>query len=317
MRYLTLACILAAALVVRPSAAEPAPPVAAPAAATRPAAADTAASTIAPIDRFDSGKLLATGGVSTVEGSGGGGIATWALITSYGSRDAIGANAHATYIALPDFDFRGYGVAVGLLDRLELSFAKQEFDTGNTGARLGLGKGFTFKQDVVGAKLRVFGDAIYEQDSWLPQVAVGAQWKRNNQETIVRAVGAKDNVGVDYYVAASKLFLNSSFLVNATMRLTKANQIGLLGFGGDKSDEYHATFEASVAALLSRNWAVGVELRTKPDNLGFAKEERWMDAFVAWFPNKHVSFTAAFVDLGSIALQQKQRGAYISAQVGF
>lgn len=306
MRYISICCALAAALAVQPSvAAEPAAPP------------PTAESTIAPIDRFDSGKLLATGGVSTVEGSGGGGIATWALITSYGSRDAIGANAHATYISLPDFDFRGYGAAIGVFDRLELSFTKQEFDTGNTGARLGIGKGFTFKQDVVGAKLRVFGDAIYEQDSWIPQVAVGAQWKRNNQETIVKAVGAKDNTGVDYYIAASKLFLNSSFLVNTTLRFTKANQIGLLGFGGDKNDDYHVTFEGSVAALLSRNWAVGVELRTKPDNLGFAKEERWMDAFVAWFPTKNVSFTAAFVDLGSIALQQKQRGAYISAQVGF
>ncbi len=30
---------------------------------------------------FDSGKLLATAGVSNVEGAGGGGIANWALIT--------------------------------------------------------------------------------------------------------------------------------------------------------------------------------------------------------------------------------------------
>jgi hypothetical protein len=307
MRYIALGFALAVALVVRPTAAEPA----------APAGAVDIASTIAPIDRFDSGKLLATGGVSTVEGSGGGGIATWALITSYGSRDAIGANAHATYVALPDFELRSYGAAIGLFDRLEVSFAKQEFDTGDTGARLGLGKGFTFKQDVVGVKLRVLGDAIYEQDSWLPQVALGAQWKRNNQAAIVRAVGAKDNRGVDYYVAASKLFLNSSFLVNATIRFTEANQMGLLGFGGDKSNGYHATFEGSLAALLSRNWAVGVELRTQNDNLQFARQERWLDAFVAWFPTKNLSFTAAFVDLGSIALQQRQRGAYISAQVGF
>ncbi|WP_420242491.1 DUF3034 family protein [Roseiterribacter gracilis] len=274
-------------------------------------------STIAPIDRFDSGKLLATGGVSTVEGSGGGGIATWALITSYGSRDAIGANAHATYITLPDFELRSYGAAIGVFDRVELSFARQEFDTGNTGARLGLGKGFTFKQDVVGAKVRVLGDAIYEQDRWLPQISIGAQWKRNNQEAIVKAVGAKDNSGVDYYIAASKLFLDSSFLLNTTIRFTEANQMGLLGFGGNKNDGYHATFEGSLAALLSRNLAVGVELRTQNDHLQFAKQERWMDVFVAYFPTKNVSFTAAFVDLGTIALQQRQRGGYFSLQVGF
>jgi hypothetical protein len=311
MRYIALGLALVAALVVQPSVAAESPSTPAP--ATTPAAP----ATIAPIDRFDSGKLLATGGVSTVEGSGGGGIATWALITSYGSRDAIGANAHATYISLPDFELRSYGAAIGVFDRFELSFAKQEFDTGDTGARLGLGKGFTFKQDVVGAKLRVFGDAVYEQDSWIPQVAVGAQWKRNNQAAIVRAVGAKDNIGVDYYIAASKLFLNESVLVNTTIRFTEANQMGLLGFGGNKNDGYHAAFEGSLAALLSRNWAVGVELRTQPDELQFAKQERWMDVFVAWFPTKNVSFTAAFVDLGTIALQQRQRGAYISIQAGF
>ena len=34
---------------------------------------------------FDQGKLLATGGVSQVEGAGGGGLGAWALISGYGS----------------------------------------------------------------------------------------------------------------------------------------------------------------------------------------------------------------------------------------
>ena len=36
-----------------------------------------------------SGKLRATGGVSTVEGSGGGGLATWALITAWGDSRVV------------------------------------------------------------------------------------------------------------------------------------------------------------------------------------------------------------------------------------
>ena len=52
---------------------------------------------------FDQGKLLATGGVSQVEGSGGGGLANWALITGYGTRDGVGANAHYTTVLLPDY----------------------------------------------------------------------------------------------------------------------------------------------------------------------------------------------------------------------
>src|ERR1700753_2930791 len=84
----------------------------------------------------DSGKLLATAGVSQVEGAGGGGLVPWALITGYGTRDGIGANAHVTYVHLPDFTLATEGVAAGLSDRLELSYAYQGFDTGATGARL-------------------------------------------------------------------------------------------------------------------------------------------------------------------------------------
>lgn len=51
-------------------------------------------STAAAADFFESGKLLATGGVSQVEGAGGGGLSTWALITGYGTRDAVGGNVH-------------------------------------------------------------------------------------------------------------------------------------------------------------------------------------------------------------------------------
>src|SRR5438552_5099407 len=74
-------------------------------------------------DLLDSGKLLATGGVSQLEGAGGGGLVPWALITGYGTRNAIGANVHYTYVNLPDFELQSAGVAVGLFDRLELSFA--------------------------------------------------------------------------------------------------------------------------------------------------------------------------------------------------
>jgi hypothetical protein len=263
------------------------------------------------------GKLLLTGGVSTVEGSGGGGIATWAVTSGYGAEDGIGGNLHATYINLPDYEFRSVGAAVGLWDRVELSVARQEFDTGDTGALLGLGRGFTFTQDVVGVKVRVLGDAIYGSDTWLPQIAVGAQFKSNDQGAIISAVGGKDDEGTDVYVAATKLFLAQSLLVSGAVRWTKANQSGLLGYGGDRNDDYEAQFEGSVGYLLSPRLVVGAEYRTKPDNLGFAKEDDWLDVYAAYALNKHLSLTAAYADLGSIATFEDQRGLYLSLQVGF
>ena len=76
-------------------------------------------------------------------------------------------------------------------------------------------------------------------------------------------------------------------------------------------------FEGSAVYLLSRAFAVGVDYRTKPDNLAFAKEEDAMAAYLVWLPSKNVTLTAAAVDLGDIALQGRQQGLYLSLQVGF
>ena len=107
------------------------------------------------------GKLLLTGGVSSVEGAAGGGLASWAVIGGDETEAGIGASAHGTWVALPDFDLTSFGVTLGIHDRVELSYAHQSFDTRAAGAALGLGHGFTFHQQVFGAKLRLIGDAVY------------------------------------------------------------------------------------------------------------------------------------------------------------
>ena len=119
--------------------------------------------------------------MTSAEGAAGGGLATWALIAGNETRDGIGGAAHATYIALPDFDLTSVGAALGLSDRVELSYAHQKFDTRAAGAALGLGRGFTFGQHVFGAKLRVLGDAVWDQDTLLPQIAIGVQYKHRRK----------------------------------------------------------------------------------------------------------------------------------------
>ena len=206
--------------------------------------------------------------------------------------------------------------AVGLFDRVELSYAWQAFDTEATGAALGLGQGFTFHQNIYGAKLKLIGDAVYDQDRWLPQIALGVQHKENDRGAVIAAIGGKGAVGTDYYVAATKLFLAESLLVNATLRETKANQIGILGFGGDKHADYSAQFEGSGAYLFSRKFALGAEFRTKPSNLGIAREQDAWDVFAAYFLDKNFSVTLAYADLGNIVIRNHQGGAYLSLQAG-
>ncbi len=263
------------------------------------------------------GKLLLTDGISTVEGAAGGGIATWAVIAGHETDAGIGGAAHATMVALPDFTLTSFGGAIGLRDRVELSYARQRFDTRDAGAALGLGKGFTFGQDIFGAKLKLAGDAVWDQDRVLPQISVGIQHRRAIQGAVIAAVGGRHDRGTDVYVAATKLILSRGLLLNGTLRYTRANQWGLLGFGGDRGTGRSAQFEGSAALLLSRRLVVGGEYRTKPDNLGFAQEDDAIDLFAAWAVHRHVTLTAAYADLGDIATVRKQRGLFLSARTAF
>ncbi|MES2760515.1 MAG: DUF3034 family protein [Pseudomonadota bacterium] len=270
----------------------------------------------------DMGKLTATGGVSQVEGAGGGGLTPWALIGGYGSRDSWGANAHYTRVSTQDYSLDSYGVAVGLFDRVEVSLASQDF----RGSLAPLND-LRIRQDIVGVKVKLIGDAVYDQDLALPQIAVGVMAKRNKGIgglgalgiTKVTQLGAQDENGVDYYVAATKILLDHSLLLNGTVRATKANQMGLLGFGGDKGDSYEAKLEVSAAYMISRKLVAGIEYRMKPRNLGVDNEKAYYDAFIAWFPSKHVSVTAAYAVLGDITVFNpvRQRGMYVSVQAGF
>ncbi len=270
----------------------------------------------------DLGKLTATGGVSQVEGAGGGGLTPWALITGYGTRDSYGANVHLSTLRTPDYSVDTGGVAAGFADRFELSISSATFK----GDKAPLDR-LEIKMDTVGIKLKLAGDAIYDQDSPMPQLAVGIMAKRTHAirglgalgVNNVRQLGASSDSGVDYYISATKVFLDKSLLVNATLRATKANQLGFLGFGGDKNDDYRMMLEGSVAYLINRKTVAGIEYRMKPNNLSVDNEKDYYDAFIAYFPTKNVSVTAAWVSLGDITVfnPKRQNGYYLSLQAGF
>lgn len=263
-----------------------------------------------------SGRLLATAGVSQVEGAAGGGLAAWSLIAGYGTENQIGGNAFTTLVSLDDFRLRSSGVAIGLYDRVEFSFAQHAFDTRDVGAALGLGRGYTFKQDIIGAKVRLVGDAVYDQDRWMPQLALGVQHKRSANSNVLAALGVAHASGTDAYISASKLLIDQRLLASLALRWTKANQLGILGFGGPTGDRLKPQVEGSLAYLLRRDLALGVEARSKRDFIGLG-EQTARDVFVAWFPSKYASLTLAYVDLGRIVVPGRQRGAYASLQLSF
>lgn len=271
----------------------------------------------APATQAAGTRQLATGGASTIEGSAGGGIVPWAAITGYATDDEVAATAFLSRVDTGDYQLDSEGAAVGLFNRIELSVARQDLDLITLGPALGL-PGAHLRQHVVGVKLRLFGDVLYTD--W-PQMSLGAQFKKNRDFLIPGVVGAQDDSDVDIYVSATKVFLAGvggfNAFINGTARYTRANETGLLGFGGPGHRGRKLQAEVSGGILLSRRFAVGAEYRSKSGNLVGLPEDDWRDLFVAWFPNRHLSVVLAYVDLGTVATLKDQTGWYLSLQGAF
>jgi len=264
---------------------------------------------------FAGDRLLATGGLISVEGSAGGGLTPWAVIAGLGTDTEIGASGACTLVRPPAFELETCGVALGIGNRLELSVDRQRFDLGSVIA------GQAIDQTIVGAKVRLYGDLVADQDRLWPQLALGAQWKDNTSfDQVPKSLGARRASGLDAYIAATKLWLDGplghSWIGDLTLRYSEANQLGLLGFGGDLGT-YHLLPEASIGCFVTDHLVAGVEYREKPNNLSAVREDDFKDAFLAYLPVKWLSLTLAYADLGTVADKPGQAGPYISLQGSF
>lgn len=311
-------------------------------------------------------RLLATSGVTEVGGSTGGGITPWAVIAGYDTGSEVGGSVTGTYVTVPNYGLTSLGAAIGIHDRLEISVAHENLNVnlgslsslgvlGNQPGGLGLVNSGgvapninlgnqAISMDVLGLKARVLGDLVYTA---YPQISIGIKYKQNNDFDsnfsglgaigIPKFFGAASGSGTDFYISATKAFLNGLFhrvtVVDLTLRGTKANAMGLLGFGtnsangiagalGTTSDNrYHAELEGSAAVFLRPDVALGGEFRQQPDSMKYpinasataiGSPGTMKDVFLAYFPNKSLSITAAYADLGPLPFQASNKGFYLS-----
>ena len=290
-------------------------------------------------------KLLATGGITSFEGSAGGGITPWALITGYASQEEINATANVQLLDVGEYQLSTFGAAVGAYDSFEFSLQKQSLDvssgvvtnvfnaiTGGPTPSL-IAPSTKIEQTIIGAKYKVFGDAVFDSNLYMPQISVGVQYKTNDSfdqslslfngavpapnTGVPMLLGAKEKSGTDLYISATKVWLGlaqgKNILFNATARYTKANTFGLLGFGKEGDDDYELEWAASLAMFTGTNTIIGLEARQQTDRLGgLAKTDTVTDFFITYLPSKEWSITAAYVDLGNLPFQPDTSGIYLS-----
>lgn len=250
------------------------------------------------------GKLLATAGLQQVEGAGGGGIVPWATLAGYDTEGETSLTAFATRVSVDDYSLDAWGAAWSWSDRIELSVARHSFDVEALGAQIA--------QNIYGAKVRLWGDVVYGHS---PQFSFGVQHKALQDAAIANLLGASDDADTDFYLSATKVHLGAvagyNLVWNLTARATRANQLGLLGFGAENNNTYEWMAEGSIGVLLSPHLVIGAEYRQKPDFLGIGEDD-WYDIFIAYIPNKSFNVTLAWTDLGNIAGAPSQSGLYLS-----
>lgn len=261
------------------------------------------------------GRLVSTGGVMTIEGSAGGGLVPMAVLAGLSTEPGWDWIAGSSHTRVGDYDLTTLGVAASFNDRVEISLAEQRFDIG---FELPAGVPNDIRQTIIGAKFKLAGDLIFGST---PQISAGVQWKKNHDFILANALGAEDDSGLDAYVSVSRLILNGPFnrnwLFNGTLRASRANETGLLGFGGGDNNNYRALGEVSTAMFFNPEWAVGMEYRMKPENLSGVCESDWRDVFIGWFPNARMNVVLAWADLGTIANRPDQDGVFLSLTGNF
>jgi hypothetical protein len=166
----------------------------------------------------------------------------------------------------------------------------------------------------LGAKVRLYGDLVYGKG---PQISATITHKQHQDEGALVALGIPRHDDTELQVAATKLWVNGPgnrfWLLHGGLRYSRAAQLGFLGYGGASTDRKW-TAEAAVAFFPTREIAIGTEYRQMPDIIPGIPEDDWKDIFVAWFPNKHINITGAWVDTGNVAGVGDQDGWYLSLQ---
>ena len=149
------------------------------------------------------------------------------MINGYGSSEQWSVTGYVSQVGVDDFTLNSKGIGLSYDNKYELSFGRQELKLDTMGGEL--------NQQIIGLKYKVAGELLY---SAMPQISVGLQLKKQLDFAIPATVGALHDSGTDIYVAASKVWLDAlwgrNILLNATMRGTKGQQTGLLGFWYDQ-----------------------------------------------------------------------------------
>ena len=255
----------------------------------------------------------------TVEGYGGAMITPMAYLVNPGPKGTVVGlpSAAFTFTRLGTKDLQTVSVTQTFFRRIELGYAFTRFGIG------------TLDDDIKKAlSIDILRHEIYmhnfnvrvllsEENSFnlpLPAITAGFHFKYNDSIRKIdrrlggalQGIGLDKSNGVDYTLTATKMFAKLAFgrpvILTGGLRLSKAAQIGLLGFG----DECALTFEGSVACLATDWLLLAYEIRQKENPYDkidgiIGDEDNWHAISATFIVNEHLTLLAAWLYAGNVA----------------
>ena len=244
-----------------------------------------------------------------IEGYSGGLITPMAYFSNAGPKGGTcGMPVVAyTFMNLGSDRLQALTVSAVLFERVELGYSLMNLDT----------KAWwdDYRLHTFNVRLNVLPEDSF--DLPLPAVTAGVHFKycssidRLNEDAggLYSFVGVKYSSGVDYTLTGTKTLPKLAFgrpvILTGGLRLSKAAQLGLLGFGGD----YEATFEGSIAVRPLDRLSLAYEYRGKKNPLGTIEgmvlgEDDWHAFSASYLVNENTTITGIWGNFGDFDTAQ-------------
>ena len=258
-----------------------------------------------------------------IEGYSGGAITPMAYMCNYcncGCEDRehlAGPSVSYSYMRITSKQLHTVALTQAIRDRVEFGFAVNQLWLGSLYDDVKKQTPMDpVRRDVYLYHFNVRGKLLGENsfDLPLPAIGAGVHLKHNHGLNQINrrlgkafsAIGMDKNYGVDYTLTATKMFPTLAFgrpvIVTGGARLSKAAQLGLLGFG----KTYRGSFEGSVVCLPTDELVLGYEFREKRNPYGkipglIGDEDNWHALSASVIVDKHLTVSVLAGLLGHVA----------------
>ncbi|MBC8870376.1 MAG: DUF3034 family protein [Planctomycetes bacterium] len=268
--------------------------------------------------------------VHTVEGLGGGAITPMAYLDSPERLSGIFGRPTVTmtYVNMDRKNLNVVSVTETLADLVELGYAANRLSLGSLPGDIRDATTVDIDRSDVwlhhfNARVQLLREGSYLGGLPMPAVTAGVQVKVNDGINEIdqklggalTGIGYRRSSGVDFALTASKMFqpgllCNRPLILTGGLRASQGAQLGLFGFG----DDYHGTFEGSVAYLPCDWLVLAYEFRQKPDPYAqipglIGNEDDWHALDAIFILGEQSAFTAGYGNFGTVA-NSEQRGVW-------